>query len=153
MPPFVVVIDSGDPDRLADFWAAALGYEKRRRIGPFVGVRPSRREWFTVGHLVLQQVPEPKVGKNRVHIDIEVADIEAEAARLEQLGARRLSPEARSLEGTEARWIVMADPEGNEFCVAYDELHGYRDVATAAAFEAVSRARDREKTQAGLDPR
>ncbi|MGH9286664.1 MAG: VOC family protein, partial [Acidimicrobiales bacterium] len=65
--------------------------------------------------LLLQRVPEAKAVKNRMHLDIETPDIENEAARLEVLGARRLRPEAQSEHGS--TWVLMADPEGNEFCV------------------------------------
>jgi predicted enzyme related to lactoylglutathione lyase len=60
-------------------------------------------------------VPERKQGKNRMHLDLWVSDIEAEAQRLVGLGARRQS--AQPLEELGSRWIVMADPEGNEFCL------------------------------------
>jgi predicted enzyme related to lactoylglutathione lyase len=66
-------------------------------------------------HVLLQQVPEPKQAKNRVHIDLYAEDIEAEATRLVGLGAKRLSDGPMSEHGV--CWIVMADPEGNEFCV------------------------------------
>jgi predicted enzyme related to lactoylglutathione lyase len=64
---------------------------------------------------VLQQVSEPKSVKNRMHFDIAVADLDEEAHRLEALGARCVS---EKMIGTEdATWFVMADPEGNEFCI------------------------------------
>ena len=65
--------------------------------------------------LLLQAVPEEKAGKNRMHLDLDAADIEVEAQRLEALGARRQDAEVRTEFGT--TWIQMADPEGNEFCV------------------------------------
>ena len=65
--------------------------------------------------LLLQRVPEPKAGKNRMHLDLHTPDIEAEAARLEGLGARRLEPDAMDEHGS--KWVLMADPDGNEFCV------------------------------------
>ena len=65
--------------------------------------------------LLLQRVPEAKTGKNRMHFDIETADIEGEAARLQGLGAKRVEADPLSEHGTS--WILMADPEGNEFCV------------------------------------
>jgi predicted enzyme related to lactoylglutathione lyase len=68
--------------------------------------------------LLLQRVPEPKAGKNRMHVDIVTEDIEVEVKRLEQLGARRLHAGVRSFGPT--RWITMADPENNEFCVSTD---------------------------------
>jgi predicted enzyme related to lactoylglutathione lyase len=60
-------------------------------------------------------VPEAKSSKNRMHLDIETPDVEAEATRLVSLGARRLERDIRSEHGT--NWVIMADPEGNEFCV------------------------------------
>ena len=116
---FSVVIDCSDPKQLAEFWAPALGYVD---VGwphePYVvlvapeGDRP---------HILLQGVDEPKQGKNRVHIDVYAKDIEAEARRLEDLGAQRL-PEG-SFHEHGVNWIVMSDPEGNEFCVC-DEGSG-----------------------------
>lgn len=69
------------------------------------------------GHpkLLLQRVPEAKSAKNRMHLDIHVVEIDAEAARLVGLGARRVSSSAIEEHGT--RWHLMADPEGNELCV------------------------------------
>jgi predicted enzyme related to lactoylglutathione lyase len=66
--------------------------------------------------LLLQKVPEAKGGKNRMHIDIHVPDIDAEAARLEGLGAKRLETGPARAE-FDSHWHLMADPEGNEFCV------------------------------------
>ena len=68
-----------------------------------------------MGEGATKEAMEAKVAKNRVHFDIETPDIDSEAARLESLGARRLDTEVREEHGT--RWFVMADPEGNEFCV------------------------------------
>ena len=65
--------------------------------------------------VALHGVQEPKSGKNRMHLDIEAPDVQSEATRLEALGARRLAPDELHEHGT--TWIVMADPEGNEFCV------------------------------------
>ena len=60
-------------------------------------------------------MPESKTVNNRMHLDIDAGDIEAEASRLEALGARRLVDDPVTEHGT--TWILMADPEGNEFCV------------------------------------
>lgn len=65
--------------------------------------------------LVLQGVPEPKAGKDRMHLDIVVDDIEPEMARLRNLGAARLDADVQSFGDT--KWVRMADPEQNEFCV------------------------------------
>ena len=107
-----LVLDCTDPEALAGFWAAALGYSNLGGAGNYVVLYPSEGD---APKLLLQRVPERKAGKNRVHFDIEIADVEAEVARLQALGARRLEGETRSEHGT--RWVVMSDPEGNEFCV------------------------------------
>jgi predicted enzyme related to lactoylglutathione lyase len=106
-----LVLDCVDPLRLAEFWAPALGYTNPA-AGTYVlliddhGGRPK---------LLLQGVPEPKVAKNRMHFDIETPDIAAEAARLEKPGARKVDAEPHHEHAS--NWLVMADPEGNEFCV------------------------------------
>ena len=117
MKKFDIVVDCTDPDRLARFWAAALGYEQVRRFGHYTMVS---RGGPGVPRISFQAVAEAKAAKNRLHLDIVAPDIEAEAVRLEQLGARRLEEQARREELADAivRWIVMADPEGNEFCVS-----------------------------------
>jgi Glyoxalase-like domain len=137
-----VVIDCADPARLAEFWAAALGYTLQDPPPGFAtwpeflaaeGVPQS--EWNSANAVVdpdgggprifFQRVPEPKTGKNRVHMDLNVSGgrgvaletrrerVNAEAQRLEQLGASRV----RAMEQRAEYWIVMQDPEGNEFCV------------------------------------
>ena len=65
--------------------------------------------------LLLQRVPEPKSGKNKVHIDLAGQDLDAEVARLVSLGA---TPGERHRLGDIAEWNVMADPDGNEFCIS-----------------------------------
>lgn len=69
--------------------------------------------------LLLQRVPENKAHKNRMHIDIEVADIEATASELIALGATRLEEAVHDEHN--CCWIVMADPDGNEFCLCCSE--------------------------------
>jgi Glyoxalase-like domain len=143
---FQVTIDCADPSGLADFWAAALGYvpadppegfatweswlramevpEEDWDPGPRpynALVDPGRggpRMWF-------QRVPEPKPGKNRVHLDLNVSpdpraplqerkgQVGAEVERLARLGGRRLA----TYEEGDHYHVVMQDPEGNEFCV------------------------------------
>jgi predicted enzyme related to lactoylglutathione lyase len=107
--------DCTDLDRMEAFWTAALGYSRRGAVGPYRGFEPVDG---TGPKLILQQVPEGKRAKNRLHLDLEHPadfDIEAEADRLVALGGRRLSDVISEIPG--ASWIVMADPEGNEFCV------------------------------------
>jgi predicted enzyme related to lactoylglutathione lyase len=109
---FGMVIDCRDPEALAPFWAAALGYVTIGSVENYVLLVPEGRPG---PKLLLQRVPEEKVGKNRMHLDIEVADIEDLAVRLVELGAKRVSSGVESEHGS--RWIVMTDPEGNELCV------------------------------------
>jgi hypothetical protein len=109
-----VTIDCADPDQLADFWAAALGYVRRGASGPY---RSIAHPGGTFPQLVFQRVDEPKVGKARIHLDVYVDDLDAEVERLTQLGARPADDGSFELEGE--RWRVMADPEGNEFCVCW----------------------------------
>jgi predicted enzyme related to lactoylglutathione lyase len=112
MTTFGLVLDCADPETLAGFWAAALGYVTLGAAGSYVllvaadGNQPK---------LLLQRVPEPKAAKNRMHLDIVAPDIHHEAARLEALGARRVTTAAMSEHGS--TWLLMEDPEGNEFCV------------------------------------
>jgi len=107
-----VTIDCADPDRLADFWAAALGYVRHGSQGPYRSiVDPGRAH----PELVFQRVAEPKVGKARIHLDVYVDDIDTEVDRLSTLGASVVDDGLFDEEGE--RWRVMSDPEGNEFCV------------------------------------
>lgn len=107
-----LVLDCRDPERLAAFWGPALGYQRLGATGSYVVLGPSERGRPA---LVLQRVPEPKADKNRMHIDFHRRDIEAEARRLEAVGATRTAAEPRREHGV--NWFLMADPEGNEFCV------------------------------------
>jgi predicted enzyme related to lactoylglutathione lyase len=107
-----LVLDCADPDELAKFWAPALGYTIVGGAGAYVLLVPPDP---VQPKLLLQQVPEPRSVKNRMHLDIEVANVEPEVVRLEALGARRVHGGAMSEHGT--TWQVMTDPEGNELCV------------------------------------
>lgn len=111
-PTIGLVLDCHDPAALAEFWAAALDYVNVGDAGNYVMLLPNGRPG---PKLLLQQVPEPKTSKNRMHLDIDATDIETEATRLETLGARRVQPDQVHEHGT--NWILMSDPEGNEFCV------------------------------------
>jgi predicted enzyme related to lactoylglutathione lyase len=113
MAEIELVLDCDDLDRQTAFWAAALGYVHAGTESQYSLLTPPADEHGP--NLVLQRVPEAKTVKNRFHLDVKVPDIEAEVARLTDLGARRLVDEAFDELGE--RWILMADPEGNEFCV------------------------------------
>ena len=108
-----LTLDCSDLDTVAGFWCAALRCPVCRVIeGRYVSLQSADIA------LSLQWVPEPKVGKNRMHLDLLVKDVDAEISRLEALGATRLTSMAREEFGQ--TWFVLADPEGNEFCVARD---------------------------------
>ena len=137
-----VVIDCADPARLSSFWAEALHYRLDDPPEGFATWEDALRSWGVpeedwnsasavsdpegVGPRVyFQRVPEAKVVKNRVHLDlnagggreVSIADrrhrVDEEVRRLEALGARVLRP----MEQRDEYWVVMQDPEGNEFCV------------------------------------
>jgi len=106
-----VMIDCNDLEMAVGFWKALLGLEEKARFPGYVFLgRVSPKG----PRLAFQQVPEPKMVKNRVHLDLEAADPEAIIARAIGLGATRLAD--HDMPGI--HWTVLADPEGNEFCVA-----------------------------------
>ena len=111
LKPRMLTIDCADPQALADFWTEAAGYRVASDFGAFVVLEPAAGPGFAIG---LQRVPEPRAGKNRVHIDWHTDDREEEVTRLRKLGATVLGEQ----EVPGLRWTVLADPEGNEFCVA-----------------------------------
>jgi predicted enzyme related to lactoylglutathione lyase len=107
-----LVIDSTDPQRLAPFWCALLDVRVDTTIGAgqFIVLTPAK-DGLVVG---FQQVPDDKSGKNRLHLDLIVDDLDSATAEIEGLGGRWLEPgQTRELEGF--RWRLMADPDGNEF--------------------------------------
>jgi hypothetical protein len=106
-------IDSADPDGIARFWEAALGWRRTFEREDEVCIEPAEGspEDGIAPDLAFLKVPEAKIVKNRLHLDLRPADQAAEVGRLEALGARRVNV------GGNFSWVVMADPEGNEFCV------------------------------------
>ena len=108
----MVTFDCLDPRALADWWAAQFG-------GAVHTLMPD--EFFVVKlaegpGLGFQQVAEPTPGKNKVHVDFHLdGDIEPEVTRLKAAGATETE---RHAFGDVARWVVLADPEGNAFCIA-----------------------------------
>ncbi|WP_194924524.1 VOC family protein [Catenulispora pinisilvae] len=105
-----ISVDAADPAALGRFWAAALDYRVliEDEDETVVGADPD-----TYPGLCFLAVPEEKAGKNRLHIDLVPDDRDAEVARLIALGAQRVDVG----QGPDATWVVLADPEGNEFCV------------------------------------
>jgi len=114
-----LVLDCADPGKLGEFWSDAIGYTALGGAGNYVLLVDPEGEQ---PKLLLQRVNEPKSGKNRMHFDIETPTVDEEVARLEGLGARRIIDDAIEEHGH--RWVVMADPEGNEFCVCNAEQSG-----------------------------
>lgn len=137
-----VVIDTADPARLAEFWAAALGYILQPPPPGFdswdawadeMGIPEENRNDANAvvdpdgngPRIFFQRVPEAKTVKNRVHLDLGVSGghrvppderrrrVDAEVVRLKELGASMHRP----MEQRGEYWVVMSDPEGNEFCV------------------------------------
>ena len=110
-----VVVDADDCEQLARFWSAALGwritYESDNEWcieppegSPAVDVAPD---------ILFVKVPDPKTTKNRLHFDLRPTDQAAQVERITALGARRVDIG----QSHDVSWVVLADPEGNEFCV------------------------------------
>ena len=120
-----ISIDCADPARLADFWCAVLGYAVLDATDDLVEIGPSGRSDSELLDAVrrgpvpptifLCRVPETKQAKNRLHFDVSPVDVTQadEVARIEALGAGR----ADIGQTGEESWVVLSDPEGNEFCV------------------------------------
>jgi hypothetical protein len=109
-----VCVDCSNPGSLGRWWAEALGWRITHEEDDEVVLEPpegSPEDGVTADILFLK-VPEAKSVKNRLHIDLRPDDQAAEVARLEAMGARRID-----IGQGEVTWVVMADPEGNEFCV------------------------------------
>ncbi len=108
-------VDTVDPARLAGFWAAALGWRRTFETDDEVVLEPPEGspEDGVVPDLVFFRVPEEKSGKNRLHLDLRPLHQADEIARLQTLGATRRDVG----QGPDVSWVVMADPDGNEFCV------------------------------------
>src|SRR5918996_6537078 len=101
-----IVLDCEEAETLADFWAQALRYRRIGSAGSYVLLLPP--EGHAGPQLLLQQVPESKSGKNRMHFDLHTPDIDAEASRLVALGASCVQDEHLSEHGSS--WILMHDP-------------------------------------------
>ena len=114
-----VTIDCADPNVIADFWQAALGYEKRVGNGnPYITLSGASGDGRMLNHLTIQRVPEAKQAKLRAHLDLFTRDMGSEVARLAALGASVLTPASQDADGHLGFFAtVMADPEGSEFCV------------------------------------
>jgi predicted enzyme related to lactoylglutathione lyase len=106
-------IDANDPLQLAPFWAGVLNWEIYDETHDELGLLPTDGTRFNI---LFEPVPEPKAGKNRIHLDLSSTSIEAQNATVQRavdLGARHIDVG----QGPDATHVVLADPEGNEFCV------------------------------------
>ncbi len=124
-----LVVDAADPAALARWWAEALGWTVTSVEPEEVVVEPPQPDGIGFP-LVFVPVPEPKVSKNRIHLDLRSAstdDQAARVARLTGLGARRVD-----IGQGEVPWVVLADPEGNELCVL-DPRDAYATTGAVAA--------------------
>lgn len=114
-----VVLDCRDPDSLVEFWSVALGYtladklDEYRVLVPAPARDPSPAE-VHAPVLVLAQVGDAKVGKNRMHLDVHPEDADAHITRLQRLGGTLVG---ERVERWGIWWQVLADPDGNELCV------------------------------------
>ncbi|WP_089936742.1 VOC family protein [Candidatus Entotheonella palauensis] len=106
---YATVIDVNDLETSGAFWSQLLG----------VDVLYQNDNYFRLGrqgelpYLLLQRVPDPQQGKNRVHLDLEVPDLQAAVNRAQELGAHQL----QAVSEDSVEWVVMTDPDGNEFCL------------------------------------
>ena len=112
-----LVVDAADPGRLARFWAAALRWEVADEEPDEVDVWPPGFSYPDSSALPLVFVPvqEPKTGKNRVHLDLATESARHQAAEVERLLAPGAAP--ADIGQGDVPWTVLAEPEGNEFCV------------------------------------
>ncbi len=137
-----IVFDAADPARIAEFWAAALGYEPQPPPPGYDEwpaflreINVPEEQWNDISaindpagerpRIYIQRVPEPKTQKNRLHLDLQVgagkppeerhALVTAEVARVSALGATKVEERTNAMG---EYWVVMLDPEGNEFCVS-----------------------------------
>jgi predicted enzyme related to lactoylglutathione lyase len=108
-----ILIDCADVDALAAFWCAVLDWKIVGEDDGDVEIGPHDDADASV-RIMFEKVPEPKTIKNRVHLDVKATDgdQDGEVERLLALGASRVD-----IGQGEVSWVVLADPEGNEFCV------------------------------------
>ena len=108
----VIAIDAVQPRPVADFWCAVLGWHVVDEEEDGISIAPADGGWPTIDVLA---VPEPKTAKNRLHFDLRADGVATshELQRLLDLGAREVDVG----QGPDVSWVVLSDPEGNEFCL------------------------------------
>ena len=128
MPAYIhnVTFDAKQPRFLGRFWSEVTGYSVVDERDDFVRLRaPDDRG---IGHILFIEVDDPTPGKNRVHVDLAARAPDAEIDRLVGLGASLVDElvdgKPRWREGNGIGWVVLRDPEGNEFCLGADPEPG-----------------------------
>jgi predicted enzyme related to lactoylglutathione lyase len=111
-----VMIDCHDPEALFAFWSQLLDVQVAQRYPDFIFASPLPGNHIS---LAFQRVPEDKTVKNRLHLDLIHEDPDAFITKVESLGGSRLADQ----EVSGFRWTILADPEGNEFCVTPPSEH------------------------------
>lgn len=108
----VIAIDAVRPRVVADFWCRVLGWQVVEEDGGVVSIAPADGSWPWIDVI---PVPEPKTVKNRLHLDLRADGVptDDELQRLVDLGAQRTDVG----QGADVSWVVLSDPEGNEFCL------------------------------------
>ena len=113
-----ITVDAHEPHALAEFWAEVLGWSVGKD-GDDIGwwIERELGDPMKTGFpdILFLKVPDSKVIKNRLHLDLRPDDQNAEVERLEKLGAKKI--DIGQSTDPDTTWVVMADPEGNEFCV------------------------------------
>ena len=107
-----LAIDARNPRQVAEFWCAALGWQQLGDGDGIITIGHQDGSWPTID---VAPVPEAKEGKNRLHLDLRADGLttRAELTRLLDLGAQRVDVG----QDADVPWVVLADPEGNEFCL------------------------------------
>lgn len=109
---YSMVVDATDPTRLASFWAQALGWSIAYQEADEIAIEAPDDPGDHVPAIVFVRVAGSKTRKNRLHVDLNPDDQTVEVERLAALGASPVDVGQRNV-----GWVVLADPEGNEFCV------------------------------------
>lgn len=124
MPAYIynVTFDAEQPRTLGRFWSEVTGYSVVDERDDFVRLRAPGH--LGAHHMLFIRVDDPTPGKNRVHVDLAAPEPDEEISRLVGLGASLVDePQDRTprwREGNGVRWVVLRDPEGNEFCLGAD---------------------------------
>jgi hypothetical protein len=118
----VITIDAIRPRVVADFWCAVLGWQVVEEDDGVISIAPRDKTWPSIDVVA---VPEGKIVKNRLHFDLRADGVSTaeELERLLALGARRIDVG----QGPDVSWVVLGDPEGNEFCLLSRSVQDVED--------------------------